>query len=48
MDRAVRALVVEDDPSWQQLISEILTDQDVLVDLADHLPGAVELARMLV
>ncbi len=45
MDRAVRALVVEDDPSWQQLISEILTDQDVLVDLADHLPGAVELAR---
>jgi len=30
----VRALVVEDDPSWQQILSEILNDCGLVVDLA--------------
>lgn len=32
--RALRALVVEDDPSWQQILSEILIDCGLAVDLA--------------
>ena len=32
-----RALVVEDDPSWQQILVEILTDEGLEVDLADSL-----------
>ena len=35
-----RALVVEDDPSWQQILVEILTDEGLEVDLADSLPTA--------
>ncbi|MCB0203775.1 MAG: response regulator [Anaerolineae bacterium] len=35
-----RALVVEDDPSWQQILVEILTDEGLDVDLADSLPTA--------
>ncbi len=31
---AWRALVVEDDPSWQQILSEILNDCGLAVDLA--------------
>ena len=42
---AVRALVVEDDPSWQQLISELLTDSGLEVDVADHYEAAVEKMR---
>src|SRR5512141_909940 len=30
----LRALVVEDDPSWQQILSEILNDSGLVVDLA--------------
>jgi DNA-binding NarL/FixJ family response regulator len=32
--RTLRALVVEDDPSWQQILSEILIDCGMAVDLA--------------
>lgn len=36
-----RALVVEDDRSWQQILAEILTDAGMDVDIADSLPAAV-------
>ena len=35
-----RALVVEDDRSWQQILSEILTDAGLKVDLAESLGQA--------
>ena len=37
---AVRALVVEDDRSWQQILSEILSDTGLEVDVADNLDSA--------
>ena len=36
-----RALVVEDDRSWQQIVTEILTDLGLAVDVADTLEAAV-------
>ena len=36
-----RALVVEDDVSWQQILNEILSDMDLVVDLVSHLEDAV-------
>jgi DNA-binding NarL/FixJ family response regulator len=39
------ALVVEDDPSWQQILTEILTDIGLEVDLADHYEAAVNQMR---
>lgn len=44
-DKLIRALVVEDDPSWQQILSEILTDSGLEVDLADTIDSAVEKLR---
>ncbi len=41
----LRALVVEDDPSWQQILGEILADMGLEVDLADSYSTAVELLR---
>lgn len=38
--QALRALVVEDDHSWQQIISEILSDCGLEVDLATNLNDA--------
>lgn len=38
---APRALVVEDDRSWQQILAEILTDAGMDVDIADSLPAAL-------
>ncbi|HJS19062.1 MAG TPA: response regulator [Anaerolineales bacterium] len=38
--QALRALVVEDDPSWQQLIGEILSDCGLEVDIATNLKEA--------
>ena len=38
--QALRALVVEDDHSWQQIISEILADCGLEVDLATNLDDA--------
>jgi DNA-binding NarL/FixJ family response regulator len=37
-----RALVVDDDPSWQEILSEILTDSGLPVDICDSLPTAVQ------
>ena len=36
-----RALVVEDDRSWQQILSEILSDCGLQVDVADNINDAV-------
>lgn len=41
----LRALVVEDDPSWQQILSEILTDAGLIVDVASSLETAAESLR---
>ena len=41
----VRALIVEDDPSWQQILSEILTDSGLEVEIADQYESAVEKLR---
>jgi DNA-binding NarL/FixJ family response regulator len=41
----VRALIVEDDRSWQQVLSEILTDAGLTVDVADNLEGAIAALR---
>jgi DNA-binding NarL/FixJ family response regulator len=35
-----RALVVEDNPSWQQILSEILSDSGLKVDIADNVDDA--------
>lgn len=40
-----RALVVEDDRSWQQILSEILADCGLAVDTADNLEDAVQLLK---
>ena len=37
----VRALVVEDDPSWQQILGEILNDCGLVVDLAFNYENAL-------
>jgi DNA-binding NarL/FixJ family response regulator len=42
---AVRALIVEDDPSWQQILNEILADCGLIVDLAANLDEAVRSLR---
>ena len=41
----IRALIVEDDRSWQQMLSEILTDAGLAVDVADHLEAAIPIMR---
>lgn len=41
----VRALIVEDDHSWQQILSEILTDAGLTVDVAENLETAVAKLR---
>lgn len=41
MSAQLRALIVEDDRAWQQILSEILTDAGLAVDVADSLPAAV-------
>jgi DNA-binding NarL/FixJ family response regulator len=38
---AARALVVEDDRSWQGIVAEILNDLDLTVDVTDSLESAV-------
>jgi len=38
----IRALVVDDDPSWLQILSEILVDSDLEVDTASNLDEAVQ------
>ncbi|MFZ6028427.1 MAG: response regulator [Chloroflexota bacterium] len=41
----IRALVVEDDRSWQQILSEILGDSGLKVDVADSFNAAISLLR---
>src|SRR5689334_3016957 len=41
MAQVQRALIIEDDRSWQQIISEILTDCGLEVDIATSLDEAV-------
>ena len=40
MAQVLRALVVEDDHSWQQILSEILSDCGLEVDVATNLDEA--------
>ena len=40
-----RALIVEDDRSWQQILSEILTDAGLSVDVADNPDDAIPIIR---
>lgn len=40
-----RALVVEDDPSWQQILTELLTDAGLTVDVASSYEAALTLLR---
>ena len=40
-----RALIVEDDSSWQQILSEILTDLGLTVDVVDSLEAATSSLR---
>jgi len=41
----IHCLVVEDDPSWQQILSEILGDSGLAVDVVDHLEAVLEHLR---
>jgi DNA-binding NarL/FixJ family response regulator len=41
----IHCLVVEDDPSWQQILSEILGDSGLDVDVVDHLETVLEHLR---
>ncbi len=45
MISSLRALIIEDDPSWQQLLGEILHDQGIQVDVAGTLEAAVAAMR---
>ncbi len=42
MDRKIRAIVVEDDASWQQILGEILVDMGLEVDYASSRQEAAE------
>jgi RNA polymerase sigma factor (sigma-70 family) len=44
-DRDTRALVIEDEESWQHILSEILADLGLEVDVAENLEAAVEAMR---
>ena len=44
-EKVIRALIVEDDPSWQQILSEILADMGMEVDLASSYAEAIEKIR---
>ena len=39
------ALLVEDDPSWQAILTEILNDYGLRVDCTDNLQAAIEMLR---
>jgi RNA polymerase sigma factor (sigma-70 family) len=41
----MRALIVEDDRSWQQILSELLADEGLEVDVEDSLEGAIACLR---
>jgi DNA-binding NarL/FixJ family response regulator len=41
----IRVLIVEDSSAWQQILTEILTDEGLAVDVVDNLDAAVESLR---
>ena len=41
----IRSLVIEDDISWQQILSEILTDIGLTVDVASNLEDALKILK---
>ena len=41
----IRTLVIEDDASWQQILSEILTDTGLTVDVASNLEDALRILK---
>ena len=41
----IRALVVEDDASWQQILGEILVDMGLITDIASNLENALQLLK---
>jgi RNA polymerase sigma factor (sigma-70 family) len=41
----IRALVIEDDASWQQILSEILSDMGLIVDAASNLEDALKILK---
>jgi DNA-binding NarL/FixJ family response regulator len=45
MSDPILTLIVEDDPSWQEILIDILTDFGLKIDLADSLQAAVDLMR---
>lgn len=44
-EKMIRALVVEDDPSWQQILGEILSDMGMKVDVASSYESAQALLQ---
>lgn len=42
---ATRAIVIEDDSSWQQILREILSDSGLAVDVADNLEDALKILK---
>lgn len=40
-----RALIVEDDPSWQQILTELLSDAGLTVDVTDNLEAAIRILK---
>ncbi len=45
MKSVMRAIVIEDDPSWQDVLTEILRDSGILVDVASNFAEAEEKLR---
>lgn len=45
MTPAMNALIVEDDKSWQGILSEILSDHELVVDVVDNLQDATDQLR---
>lgn len=43
--KTIRALVIEDDPSWQQIITELLEDDGMIVDVANDVVEAVKFLK---
>jgi RNA polymerase sigma factor (sigma-70 family) len=41
----IRTLVIEDDASWQQILSEILSDMGLMVDVASNLEDALKILK---
>ena len=41
----IRTLVIEDDASWQQILSEILSDMGLMVDAASNLEDALKILK---